>query len=180
MEDGSYGDFEYSDLEYDTYLDLATLRMFPAIYKRVSSAPLSLTAYGTRDYGSVTHADIMYDRVYLVEDADEYDAITGWTVRANTISGIDNVLYTNVVVHWTTAYDLPTNDVDDAGIPNIYEPLINLGALIEALESRQDTGVRGEPQPTGIFQETQLIDRLKPRYDALKSDLAMAMPGMRF
>jgi len=180
LEDGSYGDFEYETVQLDTFLDLSVARMFPAVYRRVSADALSLTDYGTAGMGYATDDTIVADRVFLVEDADELTPITGWEVRGDRIIGINSSLYSSVNVHFTDAYSLPVNDVDDAGIADIYEPLINLGALIEALEARQDTGVRGEPQPTGVFQETQLLDRLSPRYDKLRDQLAMSMPGMRF
>lgn len=180
LEDGGYGDFEYADAELDTYLDMAVLRMYPAVYTRNSVGPLTLTGYGSQNSGSATDLSIIYDRVFLVEDADELTPIVGWEVRADKVVGLDTGLIANVNIHWTEPYTLPSNDVDSTGIPVMYEPLINLGALIEALEARQDTGVRGEPQPTGPFFETQLIDRLKPRYDALKAELQMSLPGMLF
>lgn len=180
LEDGGYGDFEYSTTELDTYLALAVSRLFPALYKRNSANDLALTGYGTLLQGYVSHDDIEYDRVFLVEDADELQAIVGWDTRPDKVVGIDTSMFSTINVYWTEPYTLPANDIDPTGIPAQFEPLINLGALIEALEARQDTGVRGEPQPTGPFFETQLIDRLKPRYDQLKSDLAMSMPGMKF
>jgi len=179
LEDGSYGDFEYETVQLDVYLDLAVARLFPAVYKRNSADDLEVTGYGTAGLGYVSDPSIDYERVYLVEDADELNPIVGWDIRPTKVVGIDTVT-ANVNVHWTEAYTLPADDVTATGIPSVYEPLINLGALIEALEARQDTGVRGEPQPTGIFQETQLLDRLIPRYDKLMQELAMSLPGMRF
>lgn len=179
LEDGSYGDFEYTTAELDTYLDLSVARMYPAVYTVQSVSGLSLTGYGQLFRGSVTDPDIVFDRVFMVEDADELNVIVGWEARPDKIVGLDTQLYSSCNIYWTEAYTLPENDIDPTGIPAIFEPLINLGALIEALEARQDTGVRGEPQPTGVFMETQLIDRLRPRYDALKQELAMALPGMR-
>jgi hypothetical protein len=178
LEDGGYGDFEYSTAELDTYIELSVARLFPAVYQRVSAEGLALTQYGSALYGYVQDASIIYERVFLVEDATELDAIVGWSTRPDKVVGIDTETYTTVNVYWTDAYTLPSGDNTPTGIPAIYEPLINLGALIEALEARQDTGVRGEPQPTGPFFETQLIDRLAPRYDALKAELSMALPAM--
>lgn len=178
LEDGGYGDFEYSTAELDTYVELSVARLFPSVYTRESATGLSLTTYGTGLLGYAQDSDIVYERVYLVEDADELDAIVGWSVRPDKVVGIDTEVYSTVNVYWTGAFTLPSGDNTPTGIPSIYEPLINLGALIEALEARQDTGVRGEPQPTGPYFTTQLIDRLRPRYDQLKSDLAMALPAM--
>lgn len=62
----------------------------------------------------------------------------------------------------------------DAGIPAIYTPLVVLGALVEALESRHDTGVR--PDPTSGHGEMSVVDRLTSRYERLKDDLAMSLP----
>lgn len=179
LEDSSYGDFEYSNAELDTYLDLSVARMFPAVYNRNSAVDLVPTGYGNNRLGYVQSTDVPYDRVYLVEDAEELQAITGWEARADRIVGVSKDLFPTVNLHWTEAYTLPAADDEEAGIPALYEPLINLGALIEALEARQDTGVRGEPQPTGPFFWTQLIDRLRPRYDALKAELGMSLPGVR-
>ncbi|MGZ4518852.1 MAG: hypothetical protein ACXVGB_00345 [Mycobacteriaceae bacterium] len=181
LEDSGYGDFEFSDAEYDTYLDLAVARLFPSIFKHTSVSALAPTEYGTQQQGYVQDDAIAYDRVYLVEDADEYAAIVGWQTRPDRIIGIDTGLYTSCNVYWIDPYVLPTNDVDPTGIPFQFEPLINLGALIEALESRQDTGVKGDPTTRYMpFIETQLMGYLKPRYDALKMELAMSMPGMKF
>lgn len=180
LEDGGYGDFEYSDTEHDTYLELSVARLFPAVYRKASASDLSVTVYGTSSFGYVQDASIDYDRVFLVEDADEFDPIVGWKARPDKLIGIDTQVVTNVNVYWTEPFTLPNDDVTESGIPDVYTPLVVLGALIEALEARQDTGVRGEPQPTGPFFETQLIDRLRPRYDQLKQELAMALPGMVF
>ena len=179
LEDGGYGDFEYSDAEYDTYLDLAVARLFPAIYKKDSVDGLSVVSYGSTGGGYVSDAAIPYERVFLVEDAVELTTVIGWDARPTRIVGIDTSLYATVNVYFTDAYTLPVNDVDDAGIPAQFMPLINLGGLIEALESRQDTGVRGEPAPTGPYYTTGLLDRLRPRYDELKQDLSMSLPGVR-
>jgi len=180
LEDGGYGDFEFSDTEYNTYLDLAVARLYPALYKKVSKGPLTVVGYGRNLLGYVTDSTntVQYDRVFLVEDATELTAIVGWSSRPDKLVGFDTQLYTTCNVYWIDAIILPSDDVEPTGIPAMFEPLVNLGALIEALEARQDTGVRGEPQPTGPYFTTQLLDRLKPRYDSLRTELAMAMPGM--
>lgn len=180
LEDGGYGDFEYSDIEYDTYLDLAVARLFPAIYKKDSVSNLTVISYGTAGAGYVESSVIPYERVFLVEDSTELTAVANWESRATRVMNINMDLYNTVNVYFTSAFALPEDELTDDGIPSMYFPLINLGALIEALESRQDTGVRGEPAPTGPFYETGLLDRLKPRYDQLRSDLSMSLPGVRF
>ena len=181
LEDSGYGDFEFSDSEHDTYLDLATARLFPAIYKRTSVNGLTLVAYGTAGQGYASSPLIAYDRVYMVENSAELMPIVGWQVRYDKVVGISTDLYASVNIYWTTPYLLPANDVDDAGIPAHFTPLINLGSMIEALESRQDTGVKGDPTTRYMpFIETQLMGYLKPRYEALKAELFMSQPGMQF
>jgi|SRR6478735_4484052 len=178
LEDGSYGDFEYSTAEMDTFLDLSVARLFPAVYRRVASDDIDVVGYGSALQGYVADDAIVYERVFMVEDADEYRPLTGWQIRPDRIIGIDATNISTVRVYWIDGFTIDPSDLGTNDIPDVYEPLINLGALIEALEARQDTGVRGEPQPTGVFQETQLLDRLKPRYDSLKQELAMSLPGM--
>jgi hypothetical protein len=178
LEDEGYGDFEFTDTELNTYLEFSVARLFPAVYKVVALEDQSLTSYGTiyAGYVSTTYAD----RVFAVEDSTELDFITGWKVGGGgtRIQGIDTVLHDAVNLYYTDAWALPDDDVTDLGLGDIYTPLVVLGALIEALESRHDTGVRGEPPPTGTHYETQLIDRLQPRYERLKEDLAMSLPGV--
>ena len=176
LEDEGYGDFEFTDPELNTYLELAIARLYPAVYRRVATAAVAPTSYGTQHFGYVTTA--FADRVFLVEDSVELEPISGWKVRSGRIIGLNTTATTSVVLHYHDAYDLPADDITDVGIAAVYTPLIVLGALIEALESRHDTGVRGEPQPTGTHYETQLIDRLIPRYEKLKDELAMALPGV--
>jgi hypothetical protein len=176
LEDEGYGDFEYTDTELNTFLEFSVSRLFPAVYKRVAADAVEPTSYGTSFYGYVTHANA--DRVFLVEDSTELTPITGWRMSSGRILGLDTSLATSVILHYIDAFELPEDDVTDAEIPAIYTPLVVLGALIEALESRHDTGIRGEPPPTGQHYETQLIDRLQPRYDRLKEELSMALPGV--
>lgn len=176
LEDEGYGDFEYSDPEYNTYLELAVARLYPAVYKRVSMDDQSVTAYGTKGQGYVTCQ--MSDRVFLVEDSTELEAVTGWQIRPGRVVGVCPTDHPTVNVYYHDAYTLPNDDVTDAEIPALFTPLIVLGALVEALESRHDTGVRGDPQPHGYHSETQLIDRLVNRYTLLKEEVAMSLPGV--
>ena len=175
IEDEGYGDFEYSDLELNTYLEMAVARLYPAVYQRASADDQTVTSYGNRGLGYVALADA--DRVFMVEEATELEPVTGWQIRPGRIVGISDVNET-VNVYYHDAYVLPSDDVTDAGIPAMFAPLVVLGALIEALESRHDTGIRGDEQPHGFHSETQLLDRLSARYSILKEDLAMALPGV--
>lgn len=184
LEDGGYGDFDYEDADYNFFLSMAVARLYPAVYKKVAQTGLTLTTYGTMSLQAIT--PLHPDRVFLVEDAVERQPVLGWKLSGTDIINIDpyqgagSATITSVNVYYHDAYTLNDTDTDDVGISAVYEPLINLGALIEALEARQDTGVRGDPPPTGQFQEVQLIDRLSPRYERLKTELAMALPGMTF
>lgn len=174
IEDEGYGDFEYTDLELNTYLELAVARLYPAVYKRLSVADQAVTTYGTRRLGYV---DSDYaDRVFMVEETTELEPVLGWNVRPGRIVGIDTTLASTVTLYYHDAYTLPSDDVTDAGVPAVYTPLVVLGALVEALESRHDTGIRGDEQPHGYHSETQLIDRLSTRYSVLKEELAMGLP----
>jgi len=184
LEDSGYGDLEYSDSEHNTYLELAVARLYPAVYQRKVQTGLSLSSYGTSNYlNSVTV--LFPERVYLVEDASELNPLLGWSPRATSLSGIDRYmgggvsgLVSTVNVYYHDAFEMPADDVTDAGIAAVYKPLVVLGALVEALESRHDTGVR--PDPSGPHEELQLIDRLQNRYDRLKEELAMVLPAVIF
>ncbi len=176
------GDFEFTPSELNTYLELSVTRMFPAVYQRKVQSGLSIAGYGTSsDLSEVT---VLYpERVFRIEDASERMAISGWEILPTSIIGISKYggngsTISSVNVYYTDAYTLPADDVTDAGIANIYKPLIVLGALIEALESRHDTGVR--PEPSQGHQEMPLVDRLQRRYDQLKRDLEMGLPAVIF
>lgn len=180
LEDSGYGDFEYTDPEYNTYLELAVARLFPALYKRSSVTGLVPTSYGTNQYYEIdlSATPAPPDRVYLIENAVERNTLYGWRPRPTAIVNLEADGVSAVNVYYYEAYSMPADDVTDAGIPSEWTPLIVLGGLIEAMESRQDTGVRGdEPFPHG-FQQVGLIDRLQRRYDALKAEMAMSLPGV--
>src|SRR5687767_8335816 len=87
LEDEGYGDFEFTDIELDTYLELAVVRLFPAIYQRVSEETVPVTNYGTNRFGGV-ETDFA-ERVFLVEDATELTPIYGWEVRPGRITKLD-------------------------------------------------------------------------------------------
>lgn len=178
LEDGGYGDFDYTDPEHDTFLALSVARLFPALYKKIAQTGLTLTTYGTKSFASITPAQP--DRVFLIVDA-ELEAVRGWRVVGSKIVGFDRTCYptqTTFDVYYTDAYVMPADDVTDVGLSAQYQPLVVLGALIEALEARQDTGVRGDPPPSGQFSETQLLDRLIPRYEKIREDMAMSLPAV--
>ena len=174
LEDEGYGDFEFTDAEYDTYLELAVAGLFPALYQRKSQDNLTLATYGTNRYGSI---DVLFpDRVFLVESTDEFGPVHGWQVRSGKLTNIDYDLYTNLNVYYYDAFELPVDEDEESGIPAIYTPLVVLGALIEALESRHDTGVR--PDPPAGHSEVNLLDRLTARYERKRDELAMSLPAV--
>lgn len=114
------------------------------------------------------------DRVFLVEDSSTLEVVTGWEVRAGRVMGLVDV--SAVDLHYYEAFTMPTDDVTDSGIPSEYSPLVVLAALIEALESRHDSGVRGDdPWPNG-FQHTTLLDRLIAKLETMKVDMGMNLP----
>lgn len=176
MEDEGYGDFEFTPAELNTYLELAVVRLFPAIYKRLSDDDLSITGYGNSKLGYISPT--APERVYMVEDATEMTPVTGWSTRPDKIVGLSYESGATFNAYYTDAYTMPSDDVTDVGLAEVYRPLVVLGSLIEALESRHDTGVRGEEPPTGPHFEMNVVDRLAARYDDLKRELAMSLPAM--
>lgn len=175
LEDSGYGDFEFAASEYNTYLDLAVTRLFPALYRKVGLLNQTPTSYGGNDLKRLNTA--FADRVFLIVDTTEQCPIYGWRLVGSYITGLDlNGLSGTVDVHYYDAYALPNDDVTDAGIPATWTPLIVLGALIEALESRQDSGVRGDEPPIGNNVEVPLLDRLVSRYERLKDEMALSLP----
>lgn len=173
LEDSGYGDFEYTDGELDTYLELTVARLFPSIYKTTSAEDVGITAYGSDSwaYADVAAESIPDNRVYLVEDATELEPIREWRNRPGKIVRIDDS-FASLNLYYYEAYTLPASG--DAGIPTEFTPLIVVGAYIEALEARHDTGVR--PDPTNGYQQNSLIDRVSARWLELKSDLSMSLP----
>lgn len=174
LEDEGYGDFSYGPTELNTYLELSVARMYPAVYKTAATSVLTPTGYGNFRLGSAATA--FADRVFMVEDATEFSRVYGWSARAGSLIGLSVDNNPTVVAYYYDAYTLPSDDVTEAGIPAIYTPLIVLGALVEALESRHDVGVRPDP-PQG-HSETSLLDRLSGRYESLKNELAMSLPAL--
>lgn len=190
LEDEGYGDFEFSDVELDTYLELSVSRMFPAVYQRKLLPNVALSSYGTSSYLNSVACSFP-ERVFLVEDATEMTPLLGWQVRPTSIVGLDkyqgaglNGTVGAVNIYYYDAYELPTDDTTDAGIAAIYKPLVITGALVEALESRHDTGVYllkndGAGRAVG-HEEMPVVDRLMKRYDQLKRDLEMGLPAVIF
>ena len=177
IEDSGYGDFEYASSELNTFLELSVTRLFPALYKKVAATNQTPVAYGTNGFKRLAVA--YEDKVFLVLDSNEQEPIYGWRMVPGYISSLDlDGLSGTVDVFYYDAYSLPASDTTDAGVPALWTPLIVLGALIEALEARQDTGVRGDPAPVGNNVEVPLLDRLVSRYETLKADLAMSLPSL--
>lgn len=176
LEDEGYGDLEFAETELDTYLELTVAELFPDLYKVVSEDDLSVTTYGSGSWqGKV---DVSFpSRVFMVEDAAELSPIGGWKIRPTSIIGLDTDAFlgsATVNVYYYDAFTLPDDDTTESGIADMYTPLIVLGALIGALESRHDTGVR--PDPTAGHQEVGLLDRLQRRYDSMRARLGMSLP----
>lgn len=176
LEDGGYGDFEYTEEELDTYIALVVSALFPSLYKRNSEDGLTLTSYGSTGF-AYSDIDAPEERIYLVEDAETFEVVMGWETRPGRIIGLDDTL-SSVNAYYYGAYTLPVADAEDTTIPDEWTPLIVLGGLIEALESRHDTGIRPDDMPMG-YQQSSLIDRLSGRYERMKQDVAMSLPVRR-
>lgn len=175
IEDSGYGDFEFTDAELNTYLELSVARLYPHLYKKVSLLSQAVESYGTNDYYRVAteHAE----RVFLVLDSTEQEPIFAWQIIPGYISKLDVYGMSGYVdIFYYDAFALPTDDVTDVTVPDRWFPVVILGALIEALESRQDSGVRGDEPPIGNNVEIPLLDRLIGRYEQAKEDLALALP----
>jgi hypothetical protein len=177
LEESAYGDFDYTDAELNTFLSLTAARLFPAVYARASVDATSVTEYGSEGKASVTlPADIVAERVYLVEDAAELSPVYGWTTRPGKVVNIDRCQLDagTVNVYYWRSILFPSNDTTQVAVPEEFRPLLVLGAQIEALEARKDVGVRPgqDPNPDAIG----LVDRLNSRFEALKSEMAMALP----
>ncbi len=181
LEDGGYGDFDYDDTDLNFFLQVAVARLYPYIYKKVSESK-TLTDYGTNQMSFITPS--MPERVFRIEDATERVPMTGWWVSGTDIVNLDKwqvglgVSTSTVTVYYHDAFALPSDDTTDAGISAVYTPLIVLGAQIEALEARQDSGVRGDTPPIGQLHEMPLLDRLISRYEKLRDGIAMTLPGV--
>jgi hypothetical protein len=189
IEDGGYGDFDYDDTELNWFLSMSCQAMFPWVYQKLEESSLALVDYGTLEMTKVTPVTSVPERVYLIRDSVELVPVLGWKVNGLDIinidpwqgsgtSEIDNVDLFSYGPYTISYEDGDQVDHEDCGIPAQFEPLIILGAVIEALESRQDSGVRGDPPPIGQFQEMPLLDRLNTRYQRLLNSLAMSPPGI--
>lgn len=173
LEDSGYGDFDYSSTELNDFLFGVSEKLFPALYKTAVEEGVTVTSYGTNGlYKATVPAGVVDDRIFMVEDAAELEPRTGWSVFSGVIRGLQ---FSDAVnVHYWEAYSLPDDDVTDAGIPSEWYPVIILGAEIECLQARHDTGLR--PDPSTGYQQTALIDRLREQWGELKQELGMAPP----
>ena len=190
LEDSGYGDFDFEDAQLNFFLSMGISQLYPALYQRKTSSGLTLVTYGTNDLTYLANPVADVTTVFLIEDSVERQDMLGWRTSGVDIVDIDpwqgagTAAVTKVDVHYHAAYFLDwtadTNvDNIDIGIPSQFDPLIMLSATLEALESRQDTGVRGDPPPIGQFQEVQLIDRIQNRFLKLKNEMAMTLPAIR-
>lgn len=173
--DSDAADFDFSDVEYNVYLELAVARLFPSIYSRKTQSGLSTSEYGTK-WGMARVTGVTKpERVYMVEDAAERSPIAGWQARPESgeILGIPADVAT-VNVHYFDAVTLPADDVTDVGIGDEYLPLVIQGALIEALETVQEVPARNTQMAMPTM--SSILDRAIARYDRLKEQMAMSLP----
>lgn len=173
--DSDAADFDFSDTEYNIYLELAVARLFPSIYSRKTQNNLATSQYGTQGGMARVSSVTKPERVFMVEDAAERTPIAGWQARpgTNEILGIPADIAT-VNVHYFDAVTLPANDITDVGIGDEYLPLVVQGALIEALETIQEIPARNMQMAMPTM--SSILDRLIARYDRLKEQMAMNLP----
>ena len=192
LEDSGYGDFDYEDSQLNYFLSMGVSQLYPALYQRLKVTNVPLVAYGTADLMYLPSPVPDVTTIFLIEDTAERQDVLGWRSSGNDIVDIDPwqsggsgaQTVTNCDVHYHAAFflDWTTDEnVDnvDIGIPTQFDPLIMLSATLEALESRMDTGVRGDPPPIGQFQDVTLIDRIQSRLLKLKNEMAMTLPAIR-
>lgn len=180
LEESGVGDFEYSSADYNAYLELSVLRCFPAMYKVDALEGVSAVGYGTQSLGYIDNPDVS-GTVYSVEDGIELTPITGWTVRPDgRVLGLDTVAYSTFNVFWYEPYTMPPNDTTSVLWPVEFVPLVILGAVIEGVESRHDTGLQDDPdiKYPGQYQEVRLLTKLYERYNRMRDDVGMERPAV--
>lgn len=189
MDEEGYGDFEYESTDLDAFLQLSVLRLFPAYYKYGSGTtkttdPQALT---TASYGAtgatLTAVTVPYpERVFRVEDNDTLDPVLGWTVSGSRVLGVDGSIHSSVTVWWYGPATLADDDVTPLDVPDEFIPLVILGALIEALESKHDAGIIGQDEVgrryAGVHEEMPVVDRLSRRYDSMRQEMALTLPTL--
>lgn len=174
IEESGYADFGFTDAESNLYLEMSVAKLFPTFYKRTGIPALTPASYGTMGYASVSVAG-QTERVFMVEDATELTALTGWQPRPTMLVGLDDSV-TSVNVYLVEPYAMPDDDVTAVEWSAEFKPLVVLGALIEALESRQDRGVRPDPERGA---GTDALSRLESSFERLKMDLGMNLPSVK-
>lgn len=176
--DSDAGDFDFSDTEYDIFLELAVARLFPYIYVRKVHSGVATTAYGEDLSVAVATGVTKADRVYMVEDATERTAVSGWQARPQAQEIVGIPIYGTgapvVNIHYYDAVLLPDDDVTDVGVGDEYLPLIIQGAIIEALETIQEVPYRGG-QPASPSMSA-VLDRVMARYERTRDQMAMSLP----
>ena len=173
--DSDAADFDFSDTEYNVYLEMSLARLFPSIYARKTQNALSTAQYGTTLGLSRVTGVTKPERVYMVEDAAERTPIAGWQARPETgeILGIPAEV-ASVNVHYFDAVIMPSDDVTDVGLGDEYLPLIVQGAIIEALETLQEVPPRNTQMAVPTL--SSVLDRVIARYERLKDQMAMSLP----
>lgn len=175
LEFSGYGDFDFTDTEMDSYLALAVARLFPALYFRDSQDAIATSSYGTRGKCSATVTDGIEDRIYMVEDAEEQEALEAWSTRPGKVVDICDA-FTSVNVYFYDAYTMPDDDITEADWPERWNIVVTTGAALEVMAARRDAGKRPDP-PSG--SEMSAFDRLQGRYDDLVRSMAMTLPAVR-
>jgi hypothetical protein len=173
--DSDAADFDFSDTEYNVYLEMSLARLFPVVYQRKLQSNLATSQYGTSTGLSRVTGVTKPERVYMVEDAAERTPVAGWQARPESgeILGIPYEV-TTVNVHYFDAVIMPSDDVTNVPLGDEYLPLIVQGAIIEALETLQEVPPRNAQM--AIPTLSSVLDRVIARYERLKDQMAMSLP----
>lgn len=177
IEMSGYGNFEFLDSELETFLNHAVAGLFPTIHRRVADADVATTEYGTNEFRK---ADVAYDegRIYLIEDATERTPILGWSTRPGEVVGLPTDPTTVNIYRIEPWPSFTSYGGGAVGWPEEFAPLIVQHALITALSSRSDSGVRPDPQYGEGRSIASYIETQTRWLEVMKRDLGQNMPGV--
>ena len=176
LEDAGYGNMDFADDELNIHLDAALARLFPVVYRKMAVSSVSVTSYGERDLGYAA-ISIPEDRVFMVEDASEFEPIRGWATRPGKVIGLDDEL-SSVNIYYFAPFTMPDDDVTELELPDEYKVLVTTGSMLEAVASRYEVGRQPGPVENPIGGEGGLMDRLIRRYETLKNEMEMSLPAV--
>lgn len=174
IEESGYANFDYSDSELNTYLDLAASQLFPVVYRKLSLDAQSVVSYGTYGKGQVS-VSIPESRIFMLEDATELSTVVGWQTRPGKVVGIPEE-YTSVNIYYFAPFAMPSDDVTTIPWADEFKPLYVLAATIAAYESRADRGVRPDPSAGEGRGASLFIQGLTSSLETMKREIGMSLP----